>query len=268
MSNAKTKSTIDSKRLRAFGQNIELCAHIKGLTLEAVAKEAQIKLSLITSFLDGRGSLTPDVLERLALGFGLSSLELIGTNGPLERRTQIFKELLDADRPIEVPLEDFDHALMRGSQKLSPQVGVAKDDPDGGAEQASEQESVDGSAPQAGASVEPSSAGVIEDIEQLTQQNPIDAAITWDRSGYRANYQGRTYNLKDYRVRKSVSQRLKEVKGRLTSTQLAAKIKKHPSWLSNLTQGAGDLDRDHLERLAWHCRTSVVFLLTGKSLAE
>lgn len=284
MSDTKTKPTATSNQLRTLAQNVRLCADILVLTLETVAKEAKVPVSLLSSFEDGVGVLTPDMLERLASELRLTKLQLLRA-GPLETRRSIFEALLHPERPIEVPDDDLDRSLLRGSKRKETLLGVGKahddDDAEGEAAESSDESGPNPTAPEAEQS-EPSEAPTevleastaeaeierAEALEELTRRQRFDVEIDWGRSSYCGNYKGRTYNLKDNRVRRSVSQRLKDIKGSRTSAQLAEVVEKSSSWISNLYQGAGDLDRSHLELLATYCQTSVVFLLTGKNPGE
>lgn len=269
MSDTKTKPITDPKRLRPFGQNVELCADIKSLTLEVVAKEAKIPLSLLTSFLNGRGALTPDVVGRLASVFGLSKIQLIGTNGPLETRTAIFTKLFDPDRAVEVPHEDFDHSLVMGGKSFQWPVGVKKDDPEDESEEESE---VDTSAPEAEPSE--SSEPATEPIDASPAPLPvgvsaIDDTVTW-RSDTRALCDGKSFDLTDMRLRKLLGIRLLSARQPVILTAFGELMvpKRSSSWLHNLKRGAIALTRNDLEQAATICNVPLSSLLTGHGLEE
>ena len=272
MSDTKTKPITDPKRLRPFGQNVELCADIKGLTLEAVAKEAKVPSSLLTSFLNGRGALTPDVVGRLASVFGLSTLQLIGTNGPLETRTEIFKKIFNPEQPIEVPHEDFDRSLVRGGKSFQWPIGVKKDDSDDESEESEEESEVDTSAPEAEPSV--SSEPATEPVDAPPAPLPvrvstIDDTVTW-RSDTRALCDGKSFDLTDMRLRKLLGIRLLSACQPVILTAFGELMvpKRSSSWLHNLKRGAIALTRNDLEQAATICNVPLSSLLTGHGLEE
>ena len=276
MSDTKTKPITDPKRLRPFGQNVELCADIKGLTLEVVAKEANIPLSLLTSFLHGRGVLTPEVVERLASVFGLSKLQLIGTNGPLQTRTQIFKGLFDLEKEIEVPHEDFDRSLVRGGKSFQWPIGVRKGDDDDDAEEAAEESSDESetntTAPEAEQSEcsEPSTEPVDTPPAPLPLGvSAIDDTVTW-RSATRALCDGRSFDLTDMRLRKLLGTRLLSARGSVILSEFGNRMqpKRSSSWLHNLKRGAIALSRSDLEQAVTICNVPLSSLLTGQGLEE
>lgn len=269
MSDIKNKANIDSKRLLAFGKNVELCAHIQGLTLEAVAKGAKVPLSTIAAFLAGRGSLTPDVLERLASGFGLTKLQLIGTSGPIERRTQIFKELLNAETAIEVPHEDFDRSLVRSGRSFQWPIGTKKDNPDDEAEE-SEEEVDDTSAPEAEQPTASETAPEAVDVQsEPLGVSAIDNTVTW-ASEFRALCDGRDFDLRDMRLRKLLGIRLLSARGSVTLSDFGNRMqpKRSSSWLHNLKRGAIALTRSDLEQAVTICNVPLSSLLTGQGLDE
>lgn len=248
MNDTKTRAITDINRLRAFGQNVELCAEIKGRTLESVAKGAQISTSLLSSFSSGEGGvLTADILEGLSLEFGLTCLELLGTHGTVERKTAVFKELFGMLPSTKVEVHDYDHSLMRMGRSSDGQIGRRNGDP-------IEEAAYDSKA------TEP----VAEETVSTVQ--PIELAIEWGEDGYSAHCAGRFFEFKKSIIRRQVVQNIKVAKkSTLTATELTARLQppKKASWISNLNNGIGELNREIIEQVARMCGVSVTFLLTG-----
>ena len=268
MSDTKTRSITDINRLRGFGQNVELCAQIKGRTLQSVAKGAKVSTSLLSSFTNGEGGvLTADILEGLSLEFGLTCLELLGTHGTVERKTAVFKELFGMLPSSKVEVHDYDHSLMRQSRSIVGQIGRRHGDPSEANEE-NEEAQAEPLAPEP--PEEEPLAAEPEPEEPLLTARLIEPGIEWGQDGYTVRCAGKLLELKNVRVRRLVAEHIKLAKrNKMSATELGSRLQppKKPSWMSNLNNGVGELNQKILEQVASICRVSVTFLLTGKDLS-
>ena len=196
----------------------------------------------------------------------------LGTNGPLETRTEIFKGLFDLEKSIEVPHEDFDRSLVRGGKSFQWPIGVKKDDSDDESEESEEESEVDTSAPEAEPSV--SSEPATEPVDTSPAPLPvglsaIDDTVTW-RSDTRALCDGKSFDLTDMRLRKLLGIRLLSARGSVILSEFGERMrpKRSSSWLHNLKRGAIALTRNDLEQAVTICKVPLSSLLTGHGLEE
>lgn len=283
MRDTKTKSTAAANQLLTLAQNVELCAKLKGLTLEAVAKKAKVPLSLLEAFKSRAGVLTPDTLEKLAFELGVTKLELLRT-GPLDTRTAIFTKLLDAERLIEVPHEDFDRSFVRGGKSFQWPVGVKKGDVDDEEAESEEESEASPPAPETEETEDTQAAPEAEELEsygsatesidaepaQLPPEvSAIDDTVTW-MTNTRAICNGQSFDLTDKRMRGLLGRRLHSARGSIILREFGERMrpKRSTSWLHNLKRGAIAITRSDLEQAVTICKVPLSCVLTGHGLEE
>jgi hypothetical protein len=284
--------TGDITAKKVFGNNVYACLALTGKDIVWLAQTTNLSKKLLHGLESGTCQLDKGRIAIIAEAFGLNSLQLIKSYGPVDRRYEQLRLLLEDAGTVTLaevipkPVVPAPAVSVRRTTSLVStlktsvpvQITEAKAKPP---------RTIATSPPPVMTPVKVMAAMVlppvkpsepepiVEDTVEEVESPPEvleedEEGVLWHRTGHFAKIGSITYDLTDRGFRILIARRLRFLKGPLTFAALAAKMNppKAAGWVVSLETGSTKLHRKDLLQVAKICKVDVKCLLTGQGITE